>query len=79
MFEIWFFIFFIIFLLYLSLTLFEEKIVKQSVRLLKDEDNLNLGIEKIFINLEEQERRRQIRKKNRSKKNKPSKKKKTKK
>ena len=52
MFEIWFFIFFLIFLLYLSLTLFEERIVKQSIILLKDEENLNLGIEKIFINLE---------------------------
>ena len=37
--------------------LFEEQIVKQSIILLKDEDNLNLGIEKIFINLEEEKRR----------------------
>lgn len=60
-FEIWFFTLFIIFLLYLSLTLFEEIIVKKSIILLRDEENLNLGIEKIFINLEEQERNRQKR------------------
>jgi hypothetical protein len=47
-FEMWFFILFIIFLLYLSLNLFEEQIVKQSIMLLKDSDNLNTGIEKIF-------------------------------
>ena len=55
MFEIWFFTFFIIFLLYMSLTLFEEIIVKRSIILLKDEENLNLGIEKIFIKLEEKD------------------------
>lgn len=60
MFEIWFFIFFLIFLLYLSLTLFEERIVKQSIVLLKDEENLNLGIEKIFINLEKEKRKRKL-------------------
>jgi MFS family permease len=51
-FELWFFTLFIIFLLYLSMVLFEEKIVKRSVILLRDEENLNIGIEKIFINLE---------------------------
>ncbi len=51
-FEMWFFGTFILFLLYLSLTLFEEKIVKQSIILLRDEENLNLGIEKIFVDLE---------------------------
>ncbi len=56
MFEMWFFIFFIVFLLYLSMTLFEEKIVKQSIILLRDEENLNLGIEKIFIKLDEEEK-----------------------
>ena len=62
MFEIWFFIFFLVFLLYLSLTLFEEKIVKQSIILLKDEENLNIGIEKIFIDLEKE--RKLLRNKN---------------
>jgi hypothetical protein len=62
LFEMWFFLFFILFLLYLSLTLFEERIVKLSIRLLKDEENLNLGIEKIFIDLEEK-RQRRLRKK----------------
>ncbi|MBN2604760.1 MAG: hypothetical protein JXR62_02905 [Bacilli bacterium] len=51
-FELWFFLSAIVFLLYLSLTLFEEQIVKSSVELLRDEQNLNLGIEKIFIDLE---------------------------
>jgi len=58
MFEIWFFGFFIIFLLYLSLNLFEEIIVKRSIVLLRDEENLNVGIEKIFINLEKEHRRK---------------------
>ncbi len=48
-FELWFFGSMIVFLLYLSLTLFEEKIVKRSVFLLKGEEDLNEGIEKIFI------------------------------
>ena len=56
-FEMWFFIFIIIFLLYLSLTLFEERIVKKSILLLRDEENLNLGIEKIFIDLEQQKKK----------------------
>jgi len=58
MFEIWFFGFFIIFLLYLSLTLFEEVIVKKSIVLLRDEENLNVGIEKIFINLDKEEKKK---------------------
>lgn len=58
MFEIWFFILFIVFLLYLSLSLFEEKIVKQSIILLKDEENLNIGIEKIFIDLEKESKKK---------------------
>ena len=48
-FELWFFGSIIVFLLYLSLTLFEERIVKRSVLLLKGEKDLNLGIEKIFF------------------------------
>jgi len=54
LFEMWFFTSMILFLLYLSLILFEEKIVKMSVAFLKDEPNLNLAIEKIFINLEKE-------------------------
>jgi hypothetical protein len=52
MFEIWFFVSNILFLLYLSLVLFEEKIVKMSVLFLKNEKNLNLAIEKLFVDLE---------------------------
>lgn len=51
-FELWGFASMLIFLLYLSLTLFEERIVKQSVILLKGEQDLNLGIESIFVNWE---------------------------
>lgn len=55
-FELWFFITLLVFLLYLSLVLFEEKIVKDSVLFLKDEENLNEAIEKIFVNLETERR-----------------------
>ncbi len=48
-FEIWFIASVTLFLLYLSLVLYEENIVKKSVELLKDEENLNIGIEKIFV------------------------------
>lgn len=56
MFELWFFVTLIIMLLYLSLILFEEKIVKLSVAFLKDESNLDLAIEKIYIDLERKAR-----------------------
>ena len=52
LFELWFFVSNIVFLLYLSLVLFEEKIIKMRVKLLMDEDNLNVAIEKIFVNLD---------------------------
>jgi len=48
-FEIWFIANVTLFLLYLSLVLYEENIVKKSVELLKNEENLNIGIEKIFV------------------------------
>ncbi len=57
LFELWFFITNIVFLLYLSLVLFEEKIIKLSVLFLKDEPNLNYAIEKIFIDLEKKHER----------------------
>ncbi len=52
LFEMWFYVGMILFLLYLSLILFEEKIVKLSVHFLRDEDNLNEAIEKYFVDLE---------------------------
>jgi len=52
LFELWFFVTNISYLLYLSLVLFEEKIVTTSVKLLMDEQNLNVAIEKIFVNLD---------------------------
>jgi hypothetical protein len=48
-FEIWCISSVTVFLLYLSLILYEENIVKKSVNLLKDEENLNIGIEKVFV------------------------------
>ena len=57
-FELWGFGTVIIFLLYLSLTLFEERIVKRSITLLKGESDLNLGIEKIFIDLSKKRKKR---------------------
>lgn len=47
-FELFFFASLIIFLLYLSMTLFEEQIIKRSVKLLKDKEDLNQGIEDIL-------------------------------
>jgi hypothetical protein len=47
-FELWFVTSVTMFLLYLSLILYEENIVKISVELLRDEKDLNEGIEKIF-------------------------------
>jgi len=48
-FELFFFCTFIVFLLYLSLTLFEEQIIKRSVNLLSGVEDLNRGIEDIFF------------------------------
>ena len=48
-FEIWCISTVTLLLLYLSLILYEENIVKRSVNLLKDEENLNIGIEKVFV------------------------------
>lgn len=58
MFEIWFFVSNILFLLYLSLILYEEKIIKTSVLFLRDADNLNYAIEKFFIDLEPKKNRK---------------------
>ena len=52
LFELWFYVSNIIYLLFLSLVLFEEAIIKKSFKLLTDEDNLNLAIEKYFVDLE---------------------------
>ncbi len=56
-FEMWFFTLNLVFLLYLSLVLFEEKIIKISMKLLTNEENINLQIEKVFVNLEAMNRR----------------------
>lgn len=48
LFELFFFATLIIFLLYLSMTLFEEQIIKRSVKLLRDKEDLNQGIEEIL-------------------------------
>ncbi len=47
-FELWFFGSFIVFLLYLSLTLFEEQIIKESVHLFRDETDINQAIDVYF-------------------------------
>lgn len=49
LFELFFFCTFIIFLLYITLSLFEEQIIKRSVRLLSGHEDLNRGIEEIFF------------------------------
>lgn len=60
LFELWFFVSNIVFLLYLSLILFEEEIIKTSARLLTNEENLNIAIEKIFVNLESKKHKEEI-------------------
>jgi len=67
MFEIWFFASNIVFLLYLGLVLFEEKIIKISVKLMSDEENLNLAIEKIFVDLDIMKKREERNKSNKLK------------
>ena len=64
LFEIWFFVSTILFLLYLCLVLFEEAIIKKSVKLMMDEDNLNIAIEKIFIDLDSASKRQNKKHKN---------------
>jgi MFS family permease len=49
LFEIFFFTTFLVFLLYISLHLFEEQIIKRSFNLLQGYEDLNQGIEDIFI------------------------------
>lgn len=49
-FEMFFFVTFILFLMYMTLTLFEEQIVKRSIILLKEhEEDINAGIDEIFF------------------------------
>ena len=57
LFEIWFFVSTILFLLYLCLVLFEEAIIKRSVKLMMNEKNLNMAMEKIFIDLDNASKR----------------------
>ncbi|XFA98914.1 hypothetical protein ACAG96_08560 [Candidatus Izemoplasma sp. B36] len=57
LFEIWFFVSTILFLLYLCLVLFEEAIIKKSVKLMMDEENLNIAMEKIFVDLDSASKR----------------------
>ncbi len=67
LFELWFFVSNILYLLYLCLVLFEEAIIKKSVKLLMDEENINIAIEKTFVNLDK-EAKRQAEQKEREKK-----------
>jgi hypothetical protein len=67
LFELWFFVSNILYLLYLCLVLFEEAIIKKSVKLLMDEENINIALEKTFVNLDK-EAKRQAEQKEREKK-----------
>jgi predicted membrane protein len=67
-FEIFFFSLFIVFLLYLSLSLFEEQIIKRSVNLLQGHEDLNRGIEELFVPSFVQEIRRKSKQKKKEKK-----------
>ncbi len=58
-FELWFFGSFILFLMYLSLTLFEESIIKESVILLRNEDDLNSAIDKYFFKVKKKKQKKE--------------------
>lgn len=62
-FELFFFCTFIIFLLYLSLSLFEEQIIKRSVNLLNGVEDLNRGIDDIFFPEFMRKKKRRLRRK----------------
>lgn len=49
LFELFFFCTFIIFLLYITMSLFEEQIIKRSINLLSGVDDLDKGIDEIFF------------------------------
>ncbi|MBI9009389.1 MAG: DUF998 domain-containing protein [Tenericutes bacterium] len=59
LFELWFFISNILYLLYLCMNLFEEAIIKKSVMLLMNEDDLNIAIERLFVNLDKETKRQE--------------------
>lgn len=56
MYEFWMIATYLIFIFYMCMILFEESIVKSAVQIMRDEDDLNLGIEKAFIDFEEKRR-----------------------
>lgn len=49
LFELFFFCTFIVFLLYITLSLFEEEVIKKSIILLKGHKDINRGIDDIFF------------------------------
>jgi hypothetical protein len=49
LFELFFFLTFIMFLLYITLSLFEEQIIKRSIILLSGFEDINRGIDEIFF------------------------------
>lgn len=49
LFELFFFCTFIVFLLYITLSLFEEEVIKKSIVLLSGHEDINRGIDEIFF------------------------------
>jgi len=49
LFELFFFISFIVYLLYITLSLFEEEVIKKSIVLLSGHEDINRGIDDIFF------------------------------
>lgn len=55
-FEMWAIAIYLILMMYISMMLFEESIIKYCVEILKDEKDLNLGIEKAYAQLDPKEK-----------------------
>lgn len=56
-FEMWAIAVYLVLMLYISMMLFEESIIKYCVEILKDEHDLNIGIEKAYAELERKKKK----------------------
>jgi hypothetical protein len=61
MFEMWAIALYLVLMLIVSMMLFEESIIKYCVQILKDEQDLNVGIEKAYADLEHPEDSERVR------------------
>ncbi len=61
MFEMWAIALYLILMLIVSMMLFEESIIKYCVEILKDEKDINVGIEKAYADLDEADQKDKVR------------------